>query len=207
MADKLQIFKGALRLLGNNAGLSSLSEVSSAKNALDDAWTPAGEYLFAEGLWNFAMRSVEITASPSLTTGFGHTYVFEKPDDWVRTAWISDRPGSEGPSLFEDYEDKTNYWLASIDTLYVDYVSNDEDYGWNVGAWRQPFAKAMEAYLAFESGLPITSDKSNRNDLFSLFKSRLARARTLDAVDERVKRSPPGRLVRARITSRNQKDG
>lgn len=207
MADKLQIFKGALRLIGNNAGLSSLTEVSAARNALEDAWTPAGEYLLAKGLWNFAMRSVEIDASDSLTTAFGYTKVFEKPDDWVRTAWISDRPESEGPGTFEDFEDKTDYWLADIEPLYVSYVSNDEDYGWNVGAWRQPFAKAFEAYLAFECGLPISSDKGNRNDLFSLFKSRLQDAKTLDAVDERVKRSPPGRLVRARITSRNQKDG
>lgn len=207
MADKLTIFKGALRLLGHNAGLSSLSEVSAARNALDDAWTPAGEYLLAKGLWNFAMRSVQVEASDSLTTDFGYTKVFEKPDDWVRTASISDRPESEGPHQFEQYEDKTTYWLADVEPLYINYVSNDEDYGWNVGAWRQPFAKAMEAYLAFECGLPIAADKGNRNDLYSLFKSRLQDAKNLDAVDERVRRSPPGRLTRSRTYSRHHKDG
>lgn len=205
MADKLQIFKGALRLLGNAAGLSSLTEVSPARLALDDAWTPAGEYLLAKGLWNFAMRSVQAEASPSLETEFGYEYVFEKPDDWVRTASISDQ--AFGMSGFEDYEDRTDYWLANVDTLYISYVSNDDDYGWNVGAWRQPFAKAMEAYLAFESGLPISADRGDRNDMFQLFKTRLQDAKTLDAVDERVRRQPPGRLVRARLTSLNRKDG
>ena len=97
-----------------------------------------------------------------------------KPDDWVRTAGISSeatfKPG------FEDYEDEGNYWFANVDTLYVRYVSNDEEYGWNVGSWRQGFAKALEAYLAFESGLPISSDRGNRNDLYGLYKERLKKA-------------------------------
>jgi hypothetical protein len=206
MADKLQIFKGALRLIGNNAGLSSLTEVSAARNALEDAWTPAGEYLLSKGLWNFAMRSVELSFDEDIDPLFGYDYAFSKPEDWVRTAAISDRPDDESHG-FEDFADETDFWFADVDTLYVRYVSNDEDYGWNVGGWRAPFAKAMEAYLAFECGLPISSDKGNRNDIFSLYKSRLQDAKGLDAVDERVKRSPPGRLVRARITSRNQKDG
>ena len=205
MADKLQIYKGALRLLGNAAGVASLTEVSPARFTLDDVWTPAGDYLLAKGLWNFAMRSVMAEASPSLETEFGYQYVFEKPDDWVRTASISDR--AFGITGFEDYADETDYWLANVDVLYIQYVSNHADYGWNVGAWRQPFAKTMEAYMAFESGLPISSDKGNRNDLYSLFKSRLKEAKTLDAVDERVRVAPAGRLVRARLVSGNRKDG
>lgn len=205
MADKLAIYRGALRLLGTGARLSSLTEVSSARYALDDAWEPAIDYLLAKGLWNFAMRSVMAEASPSLETEFGYQYVFEKPDDWVRTASISNQ--SFDSLGFEDYDDRTDFWLANSDTLYIKYVSDDDDYGFNVGAWRQPFAKVLEAYLAFECGLPISSDKSNRNDLYSLFKSRLKDAKSLDAVDERVSMRPPGRLVRSRFFTASGKDG
>lgn len=204
MADKLAIFRGALRLLGPGARLSSLTEVNPARTALDDAWEPAVNFLLAKGLWNFAMRSV-VAETSDLSTEFGFTYVFEKPDDWVRTASISDRAdNSEG---FEKYDDRTGYWLADVDTLYIKYVSDDDGYGWDVSAWRQPFAKALEAYLAFECGLPISSDKGNRNDLYTLFKTRLKDAKSLDAVDERVQRMPPGRLVRSRLVSGNRKDG
>ena len=199
MADKLQIYKGALRLLGNAAGLSSLTEVSPTRHTLDDCWAPAGEYLLAKGLWNFAMRSVELSPDEDTDPLFGYTYAYSKPTDWVRTASISDHPGNENG--FENYADEPGYWFADCNPLYLSYVSNDNAYGWNVAAWRQPFAKAMEAYLAFESGLPISADRGNRNDMYQLFKTRLADAKALDAVDERVRMRPPGRLVRSRLSS------
>lgn len=199
MADRLAIYRGALRLLGNAAGLSSLTETNPTRFRLDEAWEPAVDYMLAKGLWNFAMRSVELSNDEDVEPLFGRLYAFSKPTDWIRTAALSqDGTFREG---YEEYEDETGYWYADIDPIYVRYVSDDDEYGWNVGAWRQPFAKALEAYLAYECGLPISSDKGNRNDLNSLFHSLLKEAKTLDAVDERVQRSPVGRLVRSRLTS------
>jgi hypothetical protein len=205
MADKLQIYQGALRLLGNAAGVASLTEVSPARYRLDDAWTPAVQYLLEQGLWNFAMRSVELSYDTDLTPNFGHTYAFSRPTDWVRTAGISDTGDFNG--TFESYDDEGDYWYASVNPLYVKYVSNDASYGLNVAKWRQGFSKALEAYLAFECGLPIAADRGSRNDMFNLFKSRLSKAKILDAVDESIRRKPPGRLVNSRLSSRSNKDG
>jgi hypothetical protein len=197
MADRLAIYRGALRLLGNAAGLSSLTEVNPARYRLDEAWQPAVDYLLAKGLWNFAIRSVELSNDEDVEPLFGRQYAFSKPEDWVRTASMS----SDGTfsTSYEQYEDEGDYWYADTDPLYVKYVSNDSSYGWNIGAWRQPFSKALEAYLAYECGLPISADKGNRNDMNTLFRSLLKEAKTLDAVDERVQYSPTGRLVRARL--------
>jgi hypothetical protein len=204
MADRLAIYRSALMYLGNAAGLSSLTEVSPTRNALDAVWQPAVDYMLAKGLWNFSIRSAQLSEDEDVEPLFGYQYAFSKPDDWVRTAAIAnDATYVDG---FEDYEDETNYWFANWDTLYIRYVSNDEAYGWNVGAWREPFAEALAAWLAFKCGLPLTSDKSNRNDLFTLFKSLLKEAKALDAVDERVHRRPMGRLVRARLTSGRRDD-
>jgi hypothetical protein len=197
MANRLSIYKSALRYLGNAAGLSSLTEASPSRYALDDAWRQAGDYLLAKGMWNFAIRSVELQEDEDVEPLFGYQFAFSKPDDWVRTVSISTDPTFQDG--FEDYSDETNYWYADSDTLYVRYISNDTDYGWNVGAWREPFAQTFACYLAFQCGLPLSSDKSNRNDLFNLFKSLLTEAKTLDAVDERVARSPAGRLVKSRL--------
>lgn len=199
MADRLAIYRGALRLLGNGAGLSSLTETNPTRFRLDEAWADSVNYMLAKGLWNFAMRSVELTEDEDVEPLFGRLYAFSKPDDWVRTASISqDGTFREG---YEQYEDETDWWYADINPLYVRYVSDDDEYGWNVGAWRQPFAKALEAYLAYECGLPISSDKSNRNDLYNVFTKLLKEAKTLDAVDELVQKSPVGRLVRTRLVS------
>ncbi|TGQ11226.1 hypothetical protein EN858_14995 [Mesorhizobium sp. M4B.F.Ca.ET.215.01.1.1] len=197
MATKLSIYKSALRYLGNAAGVASLTEASPARYALDDVWQEAGEYMFAKGLWNFAIRSSEFQNDEDVEPLFGYQYAFSKPTDWVRTVSIGTDPTFLAG--FEDFADETAYWYADSPTLYIRYVSNDDDYGWNIGAWREPFAQAFAAYLAFQCALPISSDKGTRTDLFNLSKALLSEAKALDAVDERVAYSPAGRLVQSRL--------
>ncbi len=204
MADRLAIYQGALRLLGTSQ-LASLSEDRPERHKLDAAWEPCVDFLLEQALWNFAIRVVELSPDEDVEALFSYDYAFSKPDDWVRTGSISGTGVYSLDEPFNDFEDQGGYWFASADILYVKYVSNDEAYGWNVGAWRQNFAKTVEAYLAFECGLPISADRGNRNDLYSLYKERLARAKNLDAVDERVQRRPKGSLVRARLGSRGSR--
>jgi hypothetical protein len=202
MATKLGIYRGALRLLGPHE-LASTSDDRPERYQLDDAYDDAVAYMLEQGLWNFAMRSATVTESGSPIAGWD--YAFSKPTDIVRLAGISFEPSfMQG---FEDYQDQNGEWYANVDTLYVRYVSNNASYGLDLDKWPPTFAKALSAYLAFESGLPISGDRGNRNDIFSLHKSLLARAKTLDAFDESVKRDPPGRLVRTRLASRSGKDG
>jgi hypothetical protein len=197
MASKLSIYKSALRYLGNAAGVASLTEASPARYALDDVWQEAGEYMLAKGLWNFAIRSSEFQHDEDVGPLFGYQYAFSKPTDWVRTVSISSDPTFQ--IGFEDYNDETDYWYANADPLYIRYISNDNDYGWNIGKWREPFAQAFAAYMAFQSALPISADKGNRTDLFNLSKALLTEAKALDAVDDKVDYSPAGRLVQSRM--------
>lgn len=196
MADRLSIYRGALTLLGG-ANISSLSEDIPAKRALDAAWTNSVAYMLEQGMWNFAIRTIELPYSEDVEPLFGFRHAFSKPDDWLRTVSIAETADFwEG---LRRYEDETQYWHADQETIFVRYVSNDEAYGWNVGAWRQTFSKALEAYLAFESALPVASDRGNRSDVFTLFKQRLSDAKSKDAVDERVRMKPPGRWTRSRL--------
>lgn len=195
MADRLEIYRGALRLLGPS-NLASLSEDRPEKRALDGAWENCGNFMLEQGMWNFAIRTVQLSFDEDVEPLFGFDHAFSKPEDWVRTVSISETADfREGVMA---YEDETSYWHVSLETIYVRYVSNDDAYGWNVGAWRQHFSKAIEAYLAFECGLPISSDRGNRNDIYSLYEKRLRAAKIKDAVDERVRYSPPGRWTRSR---------
>lgn len=195
MADRLSIYRGALRLLGPS-NLASLTEDIPDKRALDAAWQDSVTSMLERGMWNFAIRTVELSVDENVEPLFGFQHAFSKPADWVRTVSISEYADfHEGLRRFED---ETQYWHCDPEKLYVRYVSNDEAYGWNIGAWRQHFADALSAYLAFQCGLPISADKGNRNDLYQLFKELLADAKTKDAVDERVRDKPPGRLTRSR---------
>lgn len=198
MADRLAIYKGALRLLGPSQ-IASLTEDRPERHKLDDAWEPAVNFLLEQALWNFGMRSVEISADEGVEPFFSYEYGFQKPDDWLRTGPISPTGLFSNNEPFNDFEDKAGYWFANSERLYIQYMSNDPAYGWNVGEWRQNFSKTVEAYLAFECGLPVSADRGNRDNLYSLYKERLARAKNLDAVDERVQRKPTGTLVRSRM--------
>lgn len=206
MADKLRIYQGAARLLGYTAGVASLTENNVLRYKLDEAWDDAVEMVLSQGFWNFAIREAEIDKEVGYDPDWGYDYQFTKPTDWVRTVAISDNGDFQGG--FEQYLDQTDYWYAGIDPLYVRYVSNDASYGTNVTKWDQPFAKCMEAYLAFECSLGVAGgSRQLQSDTYSLYKARLKDAKTLDAIDERVKYRPAGRLVRSRLASRNLKHG
>ena len=201
MADKLEIYKGVALLIGSAAGVASLTENSSLRHNLDAAWDTSVQFLLEKGLWNFAMRSVSLDNATGSEPAFGYSYAFTKPVDWVRTASIS-AVGTFNDG-FEQYVDEVGFWYADVDPLFVKYISNDASYGLNITRWRQGFAQALEAYLAFKIGLPVSADRGVRNDMYNLFKTRLRDAKSLDAVDERVRVLPAGRLVKARISSRN----
>lgn len=203
MADKLEIYNGALSLLGG-AQLATLSDNRPERLRLDAVWDNAVAYMLQRGMWNFALRTEQFNAAgdPPIP---GWAYTHPQPSDYVRTVGISFEPTFR--QGFEDYQDEHGCWYANVDTLYVKYISNDDDYGLNIDEWPQSFAVALEAYLAFRTGLPISGDKSNRNDLYQLFKTLLNEAKTLDAVNESVKSPPAGRLVRTRLAGLNRRDG
>lgn len=198
MADRLSIYRGALRLLGPS-NLASLTEDRPERHTLDGVWQTAGDSLLQEALWNHSIRTSELTYDEDVEPLFGFRYAFKHPDDFVRLANISQTPDFiEG---LMRYETEAGYFYCDLETIYIRYVSNDADYGWNVGRWPVSYATTMSAYLAFESGLPVSADRGNRNDIYSLYQTRMGRAKTLDAVDERVKHTPPGRLTRARMAN------
>src|SRR5204862_4868724 len=89
MPTNLSVFNDALSHLGE-LKLANLSENREARHALDDTWGGRVGFCLERAFWNFAMRTVEIAASDTLAPAFGMAYVFEKPDDWVRTYQVSD---------------------------------------------------------------------------------------------------------------------
>ena len=196
MADRLSIYRGALRLLGDGR-LSALTDNDSRRLKLDDAWEGSVNFMLEQGLWNFAIRTIEISADDDFDPLFGYQFSFRKPTDWVRTNTISTDPYFK--QGFEEYHDEGDYWFADQEPLYIRYVSNGPEWGWNIGRWRENFARALEAWLAYSCGLPISNDKGNRNDLFQIWERLLKSAKAKDAVDEAVQRPPTGRLVNARF--------
>lgn len=171
------------------------------RRLLDESYDSAVLYLLEQGLWNFASRTVAIESETAVEPAFGYTYVFEKPDDYVRLVAIGDN-GSLWPPI-DDYLDEGAYWNANCDPLYVQYVSNDASYGLNTSLWPQTFKRLLEAYLALQIAPdPHASISAAKLQELKDHYSRMLRdARSKDAFNQAPQRPPPGRLSRSRSGS------
>jgi hypothetical protein len=198
--SRLSTYNEALRILGERR-LVSLSENTPGRLELDAVWDNAFKFVLEGGYWNFATRTVLAAADIDVEPIYGFDYAFLKPDDWVRTTQISVHADFSDP--LNEYEDERGYWHANVDTIYVRYVSSDEDYGGDEDAWPISFVKALAAYLAFEVCLVINNNKSDRNDLFQLYEKRLREAKSRDAMNEPTRPLPAGNWTRARRFERS----
>lgn len=196
MTTKLTLYNGALRMLGE-VKLSVLTENRAARRHLDDAWDDGFvDYCLEQGLWNFAIRTIQLTYSPSITPAFGYSYAFEKPDDFIRTAALCSDERFNTPLL--DYRDESGYWLADLDALYVRYVSNDTEFGNDYSLWPQTFVKFVEAELASRVAIDITKDREKLADCLTQRKRLLTDAKAKDAMAEPTRFPPSGSWARAR---------
>lgn len=203
MATKLQLYNGALIMLGSRT-LSSLSENRESRRVLDNIYDEDGiKTCLEQGLWNFAMKTVKAEYSPSVTPDFGLQYAFDKPSDWCRTAAVCTDEYFGNPLL--SYRDEAGYWFADLDTIYVQYVSDDESYGKDLSLWPQNFLKYVQTYFAYEACNRITGSKADSQELERKTRDRLIIAKGTDAMDEPTKFPPNGSWVRARSTGTRER--
>lgn len=199
MADKLSIFNRSLLLIGERS-LSSLTEAREPRYTLDEVYTTAVGSCLEAGLWNFAMRAVEIEEDASVEPAFGYTSAFLIPSDWVRTDAVSRSPFFIPP--LTNYSQEQGYWYADGTPLYVRYVSNDTDYGLDLASWPQTFTRYVEAHIACEICERITQNASKLKELRELEKRRCYDARVKDASNESVRFKPTGSWVSSRLGGR-----
>lgn len=195
MTTKILLYNKALSHL-STIRLASLTEVRPERYALDDAYDGVLQSCLEEGLWKFAKRTVKLDADTGITPEFGPQYAFGRPTDFVRImAFASDERLS---AELAEWVDENEVWYADTTPLYLQYVSNGATYGLNLGNYPEYYAEWVGVRLALRASLPVTKDRTTRNDLLTLDTRYLAKAKKLGAVDEPIKRAPVGRLVSAR---------
>jgi|AGTN01.3.fsa_nt_gi hypothetical protein len=196
MADKLSVYNGALLALGERK-LVSVTENRASRRRLDSVWDANGvKSCLQAGFWNFAMRALELSFSPSITPAFGLRYAFDKPSDWVRTWLVSgdDRFTEE----LRGYEDEGAYWYADPDTIWVRYVSNDSQLGGDLSLWPENFTRYVEGYFAWRICKSTTGSNGDKDSLGAEMERLLKRARATDAMDETTRFPPEGSWSKSR---------
>lgn len=198
MTTKLAVYNLALGHLGERK-LASLNENRESKRVLDDFWDQVVAECLAEGLWNFACRTVMLNNDASVEPAFGLAYAFSKPDDWVRTVEISEYEMFTWP--LEDYRDEGGYWYAGVTPLYVRFVSNGISFGLDLSLWPANYTGWTALRLAEMSCSRITGARDALQGADGITrragKAKL-KAKSTDAMNEPSRRPPAGAWSRAR---------
>lgn len=195
MTTKLALYNQALLEIGERR-LTGLTEARPPRYALDEVYDPALAFALEQGLWNFGIRSQELTYSASVTPAFGYTYAFEKPSDLVRLSMLtSDESQTSG---VEDFSDEAGYWFANIDTMYTSYVSDNASYGMDLARWPATFERYVVLLLASRICDPETASGTKLERIEQKMKRALLDARSKDAMAGSNRYNDKSRWLRAR---------
>lgn len=196
MTDKLTIYNGALNILGERK-LATVTEDREPRYQLDDIWdNDMIDRCLQMGQWNFAARSVQLEASPSITPSFGYQYGFDKPVDFKRTMMVCydeyfDRPTTR-------YSDESQWLFSDVEVIYMKYVSNDSSFGGDFSLWPPNFTEFVEHYLAYKVSPRITGldmreiNASGMTTMEAKFERALMKAKSTDAMESPAKFAPKG---------------
>lgn len=195
MVDQLSLYNRALRHLKVRR-LANLTEDVLARYELDAVYAEVKQGLLEKAGWKFAIRTSQLTADPDIEPGFGLSYVYALPDDFVRWTAIA----VDDMFNVEDagFEEKNDLLYSNNNTLYVKYVSNDPDYGFNLGLFPDNYSELFGLELAERTCIPITKDDALLNAIERRKATALARAKNFDAIKDHVQFKPVGSLVAAR---------
>jgi hypothetical protein len=157
MTDQLSLYNGALGHLQERR-LANISENREPRRVLDDYYAQELAYCLERKFWNFAYRAVQMDADATVTPQFGFLQAFKIPDDWIRTRLLSAVPTFSPPLI--QVAEEAGYWYANLAPIYVQYNSNDPQYGMNTALWPASFVDYVQLRLARQACKRITgSDK------------------------------------------------
>ena len=198
--SKLKLYNGALSILGERK-LATVTENREPRYKLDDIWdNDLIDRMLQMGQWNFAARSVEMAASPSITPSFGYQYGFDKPVDFQRTMMVAYDEYFNIP--ITRYSDEAGWWFCDAEQIYVQYVSNDAQFGSDFALWPPNFTEFVEHYMAYKVAPRLTGLDFNETALERKYKITQREAKAVDAMESPAAFPPRGGWARSRENNR-----
>lgn len=201
---QLELYNGSLERHLGERPIKDLNSTMESRYLLDRVWK-SGRFVNAcleESDWTWAVRTIELQYDPSIEPDFGFPYVFEKPDDWVRTCAISSDPNFLSRLDEGGFADENGYWFAYPQTIYVQYISNDDAYGLDTSKWPEYFVDWMEVRLALKACKRDTQSSSLYDQLEKAEKRALLNARGKNGMNKPSVKMSKGNWNKARTTSR-----
>jgi hypothetical protein len=198
MTTKLEVYNIAMRYLGavRLHPTNGLTENRPDRKELDAVYDHSLALMLLEGIWYYAIRTIEITADPDIEPAFGFPYAYAHPEDFVALAKISNDPYLRNE--IGEFSNENKVIACSYPSIYMSYISNGTDYGLDLGKMSAKFVEAWGCRMAMMTGLPVTGQRNDDESLEVKFRRRLDDALGKEALDQRVKGKPPGRWTQSR---------
>lgn len=195
-ADQLKIYNAALRICKERKLTDT--EDRKPRRILDDIWDDGFvDHCLEEGLWTFATRTAQVDYDPSIDPDFGYQFAFRQPTDFIRTTSVCSDEFYVCP--LTDYADEAGYWWASLDTIFVKYISNDPAYGGDTSKWSPSFRMFLEASLAMLAVGSLTQSDTIEERVTKYYKQMRKEARSITAMNQPAKFMPRGSWALARM--------
>ena len=194
MVTKLAVWKQALIHL-ELATITDVTDDVEAVNVFNNAWDGTVLECFNSGDWNAFKKSAALSESGTGTASVGWSYVFDYPDDYLRTVAVSPIPRFDEP--WGDFLDEGGFLHANTTPVYLRYISDAQATvltNWPVMFWR---------YVALQLAVDTCGKLTNGASLYDkLSKERdvaWRKAKSIDARNENHKRVSRGSWMKARL--------
>lgn len=189
MASIVGICNSALIKLGATP-IMALTEGSRNANLCLEQYDKLRDDLLRSHVWNFAIARTKL-ARLSTAPGFGFAYAYQLPADWLRTVAVHDNDGGRGAVR---YRIEGRQVLSGADELWLKYVARVDDPNRMDAAFRETLAWR----LAIDFATPITQSGTALREAEEGFRRALARARSVDAIEDFPDREPESDWVALR---------
>lgn len=200
MATKLQLYNGALHLIGERK-LSTLSDNVEGRRVLDDVYDELRLLALEAGFWKFALRTSKLSYTDSVAVDFGYEHAFEKPTDMLRVHKLCEDEMLQVPLI--DFSEEGSFWFAHSTELYISYVSTHASYGLDISKWPPAFVNYFQHLLAervvHRISPAVDVGKLGNNNLERKLKSALSDALAKDAMQGPPMFAPTGTWTSSRI--------
>ena len=174
MASKTEVANMALTSLGA-ANITDIDEDSSNARKIRAVYNNLREAVLEEHPWNFAIERV--VKSPSEEKpAFGYAYKIMRPTDCLR---VINAYADKDESVELKYKPEGRYLLCDTNTIYIKYIKNVTD----ETLFTALFAQALAARISYELCFPITNSYNVQGQMMTLYNSKLAIARSIDALE------------------------
>ena len=196
MTTKLRLYQNACLVLGTTP-VVSLAENNPVRYALDTVYdNDMVRVCLEQGQWNFGTRTVKMSYDTDVAPPFGLNKAFAKPDDYVRTTALCQDEWFRIPIL--EYADENNYIFASLETVYLKYVSNDDKFGGDLSIWAPSFSTFVEVFMAWKLAPLHARDKDRRREINELYRMAKIDARSKDVMNQPTEFPAQGSWLRYR---------